>query len=187
MENSELKNELKVETSGSKKSDGGHGGFTEEQYSTLLNLLGNKNNFSMVNMVARSQQQTLHREVHRRGAPLSHLHYHYLHFNEFEGPIPSALFEWLLDAIFLNTNRLRGSISTTIGESLVSVLVLANNDLDGCISSSIGGMTGMLNKIILLDDNLTCCNNDLVDVEGVALKRPPEGVDVIVRDKLEEA
>nr|CAD1836475.1 unnamed protein product [Ananas comosus var. bracteatus] len=75
----------------------------------------------------------------------------------FEGPIPAALFNRPLDAIFLNSNSLRRPIPANLGDSPASVVVLAHNQLGGCIPPSIGRMADTLNEIVLLDDGLAAC------------------------------
>ncbi|KAL0374647.1 UNVERIFIED_CONTAM: Leucine-rich repeat extensin-like protein 2 [Sesamum radiatum] len=80
-----------------------------------------------------------------------------LRFNEFEGGVPSQVFDKDLDALFLNDNRFQFGIPENLGNSPVSVLVLANNNLGGCIPGSIGKMGKTLNELILMNDNLTGC------------------------------
>ncbi|CAL1402708.1 unnamed protein product [Linum trigynum] len=63
-----------------------------------------------------------------------------LRFNNFEGSVPSQLFDKPLDALFLNDNRLRFGIPKNLRNSPVSVLVFVNNNLGGCIPGSIGKM-----------------------------------------------
>ncbi|KAL8516344.1 hypothetical protein ACS0TY_014848 [Phlomoides rotata] len=80
-----------------------------------------------------------------------------LRFNDFEGSVPSQIFDKDLDALFLNDNKFRFGIPKFFGNSPVSVLVLANNNLGGCILASIEKMGKTLNELILMNDHLTGC------------------------------
>ncbi|MCD9646576.1 hypothetical protein HAX54_036512 [Datura stramonium] len=79
-----------------------------------------------------------------------------LRFNNFEGAVPSELFDKDLDALFLNDNRFTFTIPDTLGNSSASVIVFANNKFTGCIPSTIGKMTN-LDEIVLLNNDLAGC------------------------------
>lgn len=51
-----------------------------------------------------------------------------LRFNNFSGPIPEAIFDTRLDAIFLNNNQFEGQIPSNLGNSPASVINLATTD-----------------------------------------------------------
>ncbi|MCD9560441.1 hypothetical protein HAX54_019123 [Datura stramonium] len=76
-------------------------------------------------------------------------------YNNFEGQVPSALFEKNLDAIFINNNRFHSTIPENLGNSNASVVVLANNKFYGCIPSSIGKMGNSLDELVFTNNELS--------------------------------
>ncbi|PHT24739.1 Leucine-rich repeat extensin-like protein 3 [Capsicum baccatum] len=79
-----------------------------------------------------------------------------IRFNEFEGNVPSELFDKPLDAIFINHNRFAFELPDNFGNSPVSVIVLASNRFHGCLPASIGNMSN-LNEAILMNNGLRSC------------------------------
>jgi hypothetical protein len=80
-----------------------------------------------------------------------------LRFNDLRGPVPPALFDKPLDAIFLNDNRFDFELPDSLGNSPASVLVLANLRLRGCIPCSVGRMAGTLGELVALNSGLRSC------------------------------
>jgi hypothetical protein len=80
-----------------------------------------------------------------------------LRFNNLCGPVPPALFDKPLDAVFLNDNHFDFELPESLGNSPASVLVLANIRLRGCIPQSVGRMAGTLNELVVLNSGLRSC------------------------------
>jgi hypothetical protein len=80
-----------------------------------------------------------------------------LRFNNLCGPVPAALFDKQLDAIFLNDNNFDFELPESLGNSPASVLVLANVHLRGCIPTSVAKMAGTLNELVVLNSGLRSC------------------------------
>ncbi|KAE8653982.1 Pollen-specific leucine-rich repeat extensin-like protein 4 [Hibiscus syriacus] len=80
-----------------------------------------------------------------------------LRYNNFEGELPSELFEKDLDSLFLNNNRFVSNILEMFGSSPTSVIVVVNNRFSGCISNIIGKIKNTLNEIVFQNNNLTGC------------------------------
>ncbi|PWZ38298.1 Leucine-rich repeat extensin-like protein 5 [Zea mays] len=80
-----------------------------------------------------------------------------LRFNELRGPVPPALFDKPLDAVFLNDNAFDFELPDSLGNSPASVLVLANLRLRGCIPRSVGRMAGTLAELVALNSGLRSC------------------------------
>lgn len=80
-----------------------------------------------------------------------------LRFNEFEGPLPPALFNRNLDAIFINNNRLTNVIPSNLGSSTASVVVFANNNFGGCLPPSIANFANTMEELLLINTNISGC------------------------------
>ncbi|PWZ14181.1 Leucine-rich repeat extensin-like protein 4 [Zea mays] len=88
---------------------------------------------------------------------LPNLRYVDLRFNRLRGPVPPALFDKPLDAVFLNDNLFDFELPESLGNSPASVLVLANLRLRGCIPRSVARMADTLNELVLLNAGLRSC------------------------------
>ncbi|KAF7143602.1 hypothetical protein RHSIM_Rhsim05G0028400 [Rhododendron simsii] len=80
-----------------------------------------------------------------------------LRFNNFSGPIPEAIFDTRLDAIFLNNNQFEGQIPSNLGNSPASVINLANNRFSGNIPFSLVNVGPRLKEILFINNQLTGC------------------------------
>ncbi|KAI3962479.1 hypothetical protein MKW92_020199 [Papaver armeniacum] len=80
-----------------------------------------------------------------------------IRFNNFEGSVPSKLFDMQLDAIFINNNNFQFSMPANFANSTASAIVLANNHIDGCLPSNIEKMAGTLNEMIVSNNGLSSC------------------------------
>ncbi|KAK7270564.1 hypothetical protein RIF29_23796 [Crotalaria pallida] len=87
----------------------------------------------------------------------SSLKYLDIRFNNFQGNVPSRLFDLKLDALFINNNNFQFSLPENFGNIPASVVVLANNDLKGCFPSSLSKMKETLNEIIVMNSGLKGC------------------------------
>ncbi|CAL5078609.1 unnamed protein product [Urochloa decumbens] len=80
-----------------------------------------------------------------------------LRFNNLCGPVPPAIFDKQLDALFLNDNHFEFELPENFGNSPASVVVLANLKLRGCIPTSVGKMAGTLNELVVLNSGVRSC------------------------------
>ncbi|CAM0905491.1 unnamed protein product [Alopecurus aequalis] len=80
-----------------------------------------------------------------------------IRFNNLCGPVPAAIFDKKIDALFINNNHFDFELPENFGNSTASVIVLANLKLRGCIPPSIGRMAGTLNELVLLNSGLRSC------------------------------
>ncbi|KAI3708679.1 hypothetical protein L2E82_38023 [Cichorium intybus] len=79
-----------------------------------------------------------------------------LHFNEFEGALPPAIFNKNLDVIFIN-NRLTSVIPSNLGSSTAFVVVFTNNNLGGCLPPSIANFANTMEEQLLINTNISRC------------------------------
>ncbi|KAL5196975.1 hypothetical protein ABZP36_000487 [Zizania latifolia] len=80
-----------------------------------------------------------------------------IRFNNFCGPVPPAIFDKKIDALFLNDNHFDFELPENFGNSTASVIVLANLQLKGCLPSSLGRMGKTLNELIVLNSGVRSC------------------------------
>ncbi|KAG8083743.1 hypothetical protein GUJ93_ZPchr0016g2567 [Zizania palustris] len=80
-----------------------------------------------------------------------------IRFNNFCGPVPPAIFDKKIDALFLNDNHFNFELPENFGNSPASVIVLANLQLKGCLPSSLGRMGATLNELIVLNSGVRSC------------------------------